>query len=220
MILDIENEVKILNKRISSIEKNIDYLIKMVKDIKDDIDLIAKGGITGSQGTISKALNESLIVIRNFEKKQKRGIRAAELANLRNLSPPSIYEQLNKLEEAKQVLWLRGREIGLTPSHSKFYTLKNREESLWETNVIMELSDEIASIGRIIRDEGEEGISKEELIVKYSEIKGLKLSKNISKLEEEITKSIHILLRRVLINKEIDSRDNITYTANIIESKS
>ncbi|MHA1214101.1 MAG: hypothetical protein ACTSPG_02325 [Candidatus Hodarchaeales archaeon] len=179
---DLKLEVRKINETISRYGEMIqkpEPLRKTLKPIK-------------SSGEGIKACYETLNVIKEFELKYQRGVTADEIAQLRNLSRPTIYTHLDELEEANLVFSRRGSIIGLEPHNASFYYVSDRSSfpTLYDQNLFSELTIEEQKVARKIIASAvgkDKGVSFEEL-------------RDQLKFEEKLLDSIlKILLRRTLI---------------------
>jgi hypothetical protein len=136
-----------LNDILTSIEKRLRTIQKVLSKLEKRVNAIEK--VVGQSVTIpqenpliySRVLMGTLDAIRRFEIEHERGVVAKDLAPIRKVELPTIYDHLSKLEEANLVLWQRGTELGLKPHNAKFYSVSKRENRLTDLPVLMALPD-------------------------------------------------------------------------------
>ena len=163
----------------------------------------------------SRVLMGTVDAIRQYEREHGHGVVAKDLARLRGVELPTIYDHLSKLEEAKLVFWQRGSELGLKPFNAKFYSVMTRDENLEDIPVLMSLPEEAVPIAQAILKSGKEGISRSDLI---EIVRGLAESGEkpwskvpAGKRESRLDDVIRLLLRRVLIRYERRLEDNFYF---------
>ncbi|TXT57860.1 MAG: hypothetical protein BAJATHORv1_10568 [Candidatus Thorarchaeota archaeon] len=194
----IQKELKSINKTLSSFDERIASLERALGP-KTSFD-------SGNPLIFSKVLMGTLDTIKKYEKEHEHGVVAKDLARLRGVELPTIYDHLSKLEEASLIFWLRGTEIGLKPYNAKFYSVTNRDEGLEDLPVLMDLPDYIVPIAQTIVKNSDKGISKLELLefVKGLKEQGEEPWNDVPKknIEPKLDSAIKYLLRRILIRKE------------------
>jgi len=199
-----------LSRALRNIEKTLQSIQEGVAGLDNRISsLEQKVGQQDSfqQGNpliFSRVLTGTLDAIREFENKQGQGIVAKDLARIRNVELPTIYDHLSKLEEANLISWQRGTELGLSPHNAKFYSLLQREKQLADIPVLMSLPDYVTPIAQAILKASKKGVSRTSLILKAITLKeqGEKIWKDaeLGNFEVLVDDAIRILLRLVLIS--------------------
>lgn len=197
------------NNILASIEKQLRSIQKVLSKLEKRVNAIEK--VVGQRVTIpqenpliySRVLMGTLDAIRRFEKEHERGAVAKDLAPIRNVELPTIYDHLSKLEEANLVLWQRGTELGLKPHNAKFYSASKRENQLTDLPVLMALPDLTVPIAQAIVRGSQKGVSRSKLLemVKSLKEQGEKDWKRCTpdELKRRVHDAITSLLRRVLI---------------------
>lgn len=204
--MDNSKKIDQLEGKIAKIDSKLETILNIMTKIDSKLTELSskqtsRGRMYNNPLIASKALNESIFAVSDYEEVNKQGILAKELALVRELSQPTIYDHLSKLEEAQILFWQRGSELGLEPHNAKFYSLKERNKSLTEVTVVTELPVLEAKVASLILS-NISGISKVEII---SELlpKSKKLDEKAKeKKNKEINTAIQVLLRQVLIKKQ------------------
>lgn len=141
-----------------------------------------------------KSFMESLRVIKSYEKREKQGITAQELANMRDLSRPTVYNHLEELQRNNLIITRRGNHIGIKPSNSNFYYATERDPSrtLWNFNVLTSLSNSTQQIAQTIIKAEHQGITIPAI------------SQALSMPKNKIEKGIQELLKQFLIDYHVE----------------
>ncbi|MFX0094893.1 MAG: hypothetical protein ACFFBD_24365 [Candidatus Hodarchaeota archaeon] len=214
----LSNSIDILKKLDTKIQMVLDIVSSLERRLDKMEQKIGSPNLRSLDNPLlySRALNETLESIKNFEKERKRGILAKELSQLRNLRSSSIYDHLSKLEEARLIFWQRGSELDLKPANAKFYSVMEREENLSNLSVIMDLSDDAAAVAQLLLQAGKKGLDKKALLNKVKTLRKEKESPwhhiPLERLESMLESTVRTLLQRVLIKVE-KSTDNEHYYA-------
>lgn len=204
----MENSKKIaeLENKITKIDSKLDNMLSIMTKIDSKLSelsskQLSRGRIYNNPLIASKALNDTIFAVKDYEEENKKGILAKELAQVRGLSQPTIYDHLSKLEEAEILFWQRGSELGLEPHNAKYYYIKERKKSLNEVTILSELPDMDAKVASLIRV-NPSGISIEEITAELIP----KSAKITVKAKKELIKEVEIsllsLMRQVLIRKQ------------------
>ena len=201
-----------LYKALSSIEKRLKSIQTTLKSFENRIEALEeaveqKVQTSGENPLIfSKVLMGTVDAIIEYEREHQQGVVAKDLARLRGVEQPTIYDHLSKLEEANLIFWQRGSELGLKPFNAKFYSVVNREEHLEDIPVLMALPEEVTPIAQAILKAGKAGVSKKVLLemVRGLSESGEKPWSKISggKIAGHLEDAVKLLLRRVLIRYE------------------
>lgn len=202
---DLKNVLDKIEKRLKSIQDTLNSFEGRIGALEQVVE--QKITTTGENPLIySRVLMGTLEVIRDYEKTNGKGIVARDLARIRGVELPTIYDHLSKLEESNLVFWQRGTELDLKPFNAKFYSLLERDERLEDIPVLMGLPERVIPIAQSILKNGSEGVSRESLI---ENLKNLIERKDkswsgvaLDKFEEELDNALKFLLRRVLIRTE------------------
>ncbi|MBN2230713.1 MAG: hypothetical protein JW779_14080 [Candidatus Thorarchaeota archaeon] len=185
----IQNTMKSFEGRIASLEQAVEQ--KLSADGENPL-------------IYSRVLMKTLETIGDYEKEHGHGIVAKDLAAIRNLEPPTVYDHLTKLEAEKMIFWQRGTELGLKPYNGKFYSVSNRDEALEDIPVLMSLPDTIIPIAQTILKSSSDGVTREELLKMLLSLKesGERPWKGMHIVDVEATldEALQVLLRRVLID--------------------
>ncbi|TFG30295.1 hypothetical protein EU527_14670 [Candidatus Thorarchaeota archaeon] len=203
----IESQLKSIHSVLSGLEQRIDTLEQSV----------GHSGYPQRENPLiySKVLMRTLQAIEDFERERGHGVVAKDLAAIRDVELPTIYDHLAKLEETSFVFWQRGAELGLKPHNAKFYSVTNREDHLTELPVLMALPDEVVPIAQAVVKSSQNGISRSNLLESLQKLKnkGEKNWKDMSSndLEKQLDKGIRLLMRRVLIKRKRDPEDEYYY---------
>jgi hypothetical protein len=187
-LTSIQKTLKSFEQRIGSLEVAVDQRLQPQRD---------------NPLIFSRVLMGTLDKIKEYEEEHGHGIVAKDLARIRGVEPPTIYDHLSKLEEADLIFWQRGTELGLKPYNAKFYSVAMREEGLEDIPVMMSLPDFVIPVAQAILNASEEGVSRGELL---EMVQGLKeggeepWSETPPKeIESTLDEALKILLRRVLV---------------------
>lgn len=202
--LELQDTLTRIEKKLSSIQKSITGFEKRISHLEKVFD---KPKISVVNPLIfSRVLMGTLEMIKNYEKTEHQGIVAKDLAKIRNVELPTIYDHLSKLDEAQLIIWQRGTELGLAPHNAKFYSVKQRENQLSDLPVLMSLPDYIIPIAQSILKSSTNGVSRIGLVKVVQSLKDQdeKIWKNASpvELEQHVNNAIQFLLRRVLITRK------------------
>ncbi|MHA1637640.1 MAG: hypothetical protein ACTSUO_09725 [Candidatus Thorarchaeota archaeon] len=212
--LELEDALARIEKTLSSMQKSIIVLEKRISDMEQLFD--KKSNFSGGNPLIfSKVLMGTLEAIRDYEKKEHHGIVPKDLARIRNVGLPTIYDQLSKLSEAQLVIWQRGIGLGLKPHNAKFYSVKQRDERLSDLPILMSLPEYVMPIAQSILKSSSNGVSKKALlrIVQSLKEQDEKIWKKVSsiELEQRVSDAVQFLLCRVLITKKGTPDDEYYY---------
>ncbi len=197
-------------KALARIEKKLESIEGALHGLDDRLSALESGkglGIPSESPSIySRVLMGTLDAIREYEKEHGQGVVARDLARIRNVELPTIYDHLSKLEAENLVMWQRGTEIGLKPFNAKFYSVAQRDELLSDLPVLMALPEKVIPIAQAIIKESKKGVTEDALvsIVRELKAKGDAQWREVpdSELEEEVDIALKLLLRRVLIRRE------------------
>ncbi len=163
----------------------------------------------------SKTLFETLETIKEYEIRNNHGITAKNLAKIRKVVLPTVYEHLTKLEKAGHIFWQRGTDIGLKPKNSKFYSLIKRERYLSDLPVLMALPDEIIPLAQKILNTAKKGINREQLVSYARNLSSEERSPwsqiATEDIESTIDKSLQYLLQTVLVERVRTQDDDIYF---------
>ncbi|MFW9920590.1 MAG: hypothetical protein ACFFED_13385 [Candidatus Thorarchaeota archaeon] len=199
----IQNAMKSFEGRIASLEQAVEH----------------KFSVDGENPLIySRVLMKTLETIGEYEKEHGHGVVAKNLARIRDLEQPTVYDHLSKLEESNLIFWQRGTELGLKPFNGKFYSVTNRDEALEDLPVLMSLPDTTTPVAQTILKASSDGISKSALLRTLLELKesGEKPWKGMSakEIESALNEAIQTLLRRVLIEYKKTLDDDFFFPRN------
>ncbi len=198
----IEKQLKSIHGVLSGLETRIETLEgTMGHNIQRENPLI-----------YSKVLMGTLNAIEEFEIENGRGVVAKDLAAIRNVEAPTIYDHLTKLEESNLIFWQRGTELGLKPHNAKFYSVSDRKEKLSDLPILMTLPDSIVPIAQTIVRASNKGITRsnlQEIVFSLKEQgeKGWK-NKTAKQLEEGLDDTLRLLMQRVLISRKRTPEDD------------
>jgi hypothetical protein len=207
VLASIERKLKSIQNTLSSFEGRIENLEQAVTQ---------KITVSGENPLIySRVLMGTLDAIHDYEREKEQGIVAKDLARIRGVELPTIYDHLSKLEESKLIFWQRGTELGLKPHNAKFYSLLERDERLEDIPVLMGLPDKIVPIAQSILNNGKDGIGRMSLIeiannlIQNKDKSWSNVTSN--QIETELDNALRVLLRRVLIRSEKTIDDDYYY---------
>ena len=207
ILTSIEKRLRTIQKVLSKLEKRVNAIEKVVGQsvaIQQENPLV-----------YSRVLMGTLNAIRRFEEEHDRGVVAKDLAPMRKVELPTIYDHLSKLEEANLVLWQRGTELGLKPHNAKFYSVSKRDHRLTDLPVLMALPDTAIPIAQAIVRGSQKGVSRSKLLemamsLKEQGEKGWKRC-TLDELERRVHDAITSLLRRVLIIRKRTPNEEYYY---------
>ncbi|MBN2229073.1 MAG: hypothetical protein JW779_05720 [Candidatus Thorarchaeota archaeon] len=207
---DLKTVLNSIEKRLKSIQDTLTSFEQRIGTLERTVE--QKIVATGENPLIySRVLMGTVDAIRDYEKEHEQGVVAKDLARIRGVELPTIYDHLSKLEESNLIFWQRGTELGLKPHNAKFYSLQERDEHLEDIPVLMSLPERVIPVAQSIIKYGKEGVRKEIL---HDTIKSLTQKKDkawsdvpLNKIDAELDDVLKYLLRRVLIRSEktIDS---------------
>lgn len=204
----VENtDIDALNRELNDLRSDVKEIVEQLGKISSTLESIAqsvnmtKGHRRRGSGDVEDpdsdlmSYMETLKVLDQFEDKHGRGAIAKEIAQERDLQPPTIYGHLELLSDNNMVFFRRGSVLGLSPANAKFFYPTNRADkpSLWSINDFTSLSEDVQRVARTIIDSGEDGITEEAL--------NEKLSLSPKKIENGLKE----LLKRVLIDYQVKS---------------
>lgn len=201
-----------LSKVLKGIEKQLKSIHSVLAGLEERVETleqsVGKTGFVQKENPLiySKVLMGTLQAIEDFEIKNGHGVVAKDLAAIRNVEAPTIYDHLTKLEESNLIFWQRGAELGLKPHNAKFYSVADRKENLSDLPILMALPDSVVPIAQAIVRASKKGITKtnlQEIVVSLKEQgeKGWK-NKTSKELERELDDSLRLLMQRVLISRK------------------
>ena len=208
---DLSKVLKGIEKQLKSIHSVLEGLEQRVETLEQSI---GKPGLASGDNPLiySKVLMGTLQAIEEYEGKNGHGVVAKDLAAIRNVEAPTIYDHLTKLEEGNLIFWQRGAELGLKPHNAKFYSVKDRREKLSDLPTLMALPDSIVPIAQAIVRASKKGTTKQNLkdIVFSLKERGEKGWKNKTprELEKELDESLRLLMQRVLISRQRTPEDD------------
>ncbi|MFW9843512.1 MAG: hypothetical protein ACFFEV_02935 [Candidatus Thorarchaeota archaeon] len=210
-----------LSKVLKGIEKQLKSIHSVLAGLEERVETLEQS--VGQTGFVhkenpliySKVLMGTLQAIEDFEIKNGHGVVAKDLAAIRNVEAPTIYDHLTKLEESNLIFWQRGAELGLKPHNAKFYSVADRKENLSDLPTLMALPDSVVPIAQAIVRASKKGITKSNLqniVVSLKEQgeKGWK-NKTSKELERELDDSLRLLMQRVLISRKRTPEDDKYY---------
>jgi hypothetical protein len=203
----IEKELKTIRRTLSTFEGRIGALENAVEQ---------KFPPTGENPLIySRVLMATVNTINEYENEHGQGVVAKDLARLRGLEVPTIYDHLSKLEEANLIFWQRGSELGLKPFNAKFYSVAARDEHLEDIPVLMSLPDFVVPIAQAILKKGKAGTARKSLLenVKSLHERGEEPWSKVppNEIEEHLDEALRRLLRKVLIRQEKKLEETLYY---------
>ncbi|MGY5881863.1 MAG: hypothetical protein RTV31_16555 [Candidatus Thorarchaeota archaeon] len=210
-----------LSKVLKGIEKQLKSIHSVLAGLEERVETleqsVGKTGFVQKENPLiySKVLMGTLQAIEDFEIKNGHGVVARDLAAIRNVEVPTIYDHLTKLEESNLIFWQRGAELGLKPHNAKFYSVADRKENLSDLPILMALPDSVVPIAQAIVRTSKKGITKtnlQEIVVSLRE-QGEKEWKNKTskELERELDDSLRLLMQRVLISRKRIPEDDKYY---------
>lgn len=194
----IESQLKSIHSVLAGLEERVETLEQTM----------GQTGFSQKENPLiySKVLMGTLQAIEDFEVKNGRGVVAKDLAAIRNVEAPTIYDHLTKLEESNLIFWQRGAELGLKPHNAKFYSVADRKESLSDLPVLMALPDSVVPIAQAIVRASNKGITRsnlQDIVVSLKEHGEKEWKNKTSKeLEKELDESLRLLMQRVLISRK------------------
>ncbi|MGY5858913.1 MAG: hypothetical protein RTU63_06055 [Candidatus Thorarchaeota archaeon] len=211
---DLSKVLKGIEKQLKSIHSVLEGLEQRVENLEQST---GKTGYISKENPLiySKVLMGTLQAIEAFEVKNGYGVVAKDLAAIRNVEAPTIYDHLTKLEESNLIFWQRGAELGLKPHNAKFYSVADRKEKLADLPTLMTLPDTVVPIAQAIVRASGKGTTKRNLkaIVFSLKEKGEKGWKNKTpkELEKGLDESLRLLMQRVLISRKRTPDDDIYF---------
>jgi hypothetical protein len=211
---DLYEALKSIEKRLKSIQGTLKSFESRIGALEGAVEQRVQ--VSGENPLIfSKVLMGTVEAISEYETEHQRGVVAKDLARLRGVEQPTIYDHLSKLEEANLIFWQRGSELGLKPFNAKFYSVSNRSEHLEDLPVLMSLPDDVTPIAQAILKGGKAGVSRKQLLgmmrslAENGEEPWSKIS--AGKIESHLDDALKLLLRRVLIRYERKLEDDYFY---------
>jgi len=201
---DLSKVLKGIEKQLKSIHSVLEGLEQRVETLEQSV---GKSGYSKENPLIySKVLMGTLQAIEAYEEKNGHGVVAKDLAAIRNVEAPTIYDHLTKLEESNLIFWQRGAELGLKPHNAKFYSVADRREKLSDLPTLMALPDSVVPIAQAIVRASNKGTTKQNLkaivfSLKEQGEKGWK-NKTPKELEAGLDESLRLLMQRVLISRQ------------------
>ncbi|MHA2363979.1 MAG: hypothetical protein ACXAC7_08465 [Candidatus Hodarchaeales archaeon] len=209
----IKSELKLIRSEIKLLNEKITQLIDIPKDsLKFQPQQQLESPI---DSTDIKSCMETLKIIKEYEKSEKKGVTAEIISEIRGLSRPTIYNHLKELQKSDLVYLRSGSIIGLKPVNANFYYSKEREPSqtLWNPNYLISLPKRTQRVALIVRNAGDKSITIEEINT------NLKNKSDFSKSLKEIEKEIQNLLRQGLIDYNYDGAKKVYFAVGLIEEK-
>ncbi len=194
-----------VNKQLGEIRKTLVEFAERIANLERAVDQ-APVADTPNPLIYSRVLTATLETIRNFEKTNGRGITAKELAALRNVELPTIYDHLSKLEDAKLIFWQRGTELGLQPYNAKFYSTTKRDRLLTDLSVMTSLPEHIQPVAQALVKASPKGVDRDYLLQVLMLLKErgeqpwCELTPKA--IEQLLDDAIRYLLRAVLIKRK------------------
>ncbi len=213
---DIKDILLSVDKRLKNIEKLLGDLQKRISNLEER----EKSQQTSQETPLlySRVLMGTLNAIREFEREHHHGVVAKQLARIRNLEPPTIYDHLSQLEEEDLILWQRGTEIGMQPFNAKFYSVRERDELLSDLPVLMSLPNKVVPVAQKILKAGNGGVTRNALIslgeslVEQKDENWADIRK--AEVSEKVDESINYLLQRILIRRERSEDQDLYFAFN------
>ncbi|MHA1772400.1 MAG: hypothetical protein ACTSYL_12010 [Candidatus Thorarchaeota archaeon] len=203
--LEVISALDSVNKQLVEIRKTLVEFANRIENLEQAVNSSVPQE-TSDPLIYSRVLMATLSAIQTFERDNGRGITAKELAAVRNVELPTIYDHLSKLEDAKLVFWQRGTELGLQPYNAKFYSTSKREYTLADPKTIASLPDHIRPVAKIIARAAPKTVDRKLLLKKLMALRSrgeqpwADLTENA--VEQLLDDAIKYLLRAVLIKRK------------------
>ena len=213
---DTRDILRSVDKRLKNIEKVLGDLQKRFSNLEEKRE--SQMTLQESPLIYSRVLMGTLNAIREFEREHHHGVVAKQLARIRNLEPPTIYDHLSQLEEADLIFWQRGTEIGMQPFNAKFYSVTERDELLSDLPVLMSLPNIVVPVAQKILKAGDKGVTRNALInlgeslIEQKDENWADIHK--SDVSEKIEDTINYLLQRILIRRERSENQDLFIAIN------
>jgi hypothetical protein len=202
---DLKDVLSSIEKQLKSIQRTLGSFEKRIGALEEAFE--QRVSVPGENPLIfSRVLMGTVDAIKQYEKDHGQGVVAKDLARVRGVELPTIYDHLSKLEDAELIFWQRGTELGLKPANAKFYSVSTRDEQLEDIPVLMALPEYVTPIAQAILKGGKDGTSREELLEIALALKDrgenpwTTLSQ--TKIADKLDEALKFLLRRVLIRSE------------------
>ncbi len=203
--LDVISALDGVNKQLMEIQRTLVQFANRIENLERAVNSASQQE-SGDPLIYSRVLMATLNAIKTFENEHGRGITAKELAVVRNVELPTIYDHLSKLEDAGLVFWQRGTELGLQPYNAKFYSTSKRERSLSDPKTLASLPTHVRPVAKAIIRASPKSIDRKKLLKKLLTLRARGeqpwADLTESAVEQMLDDALKYLLRAVLIKRK------------------